>query len=83
MRRRLAAILALVVAAATLVFAIGVAINQFPRGLVLLGCVLIAGVSAWYGLRRRGVARLVGLIVAGYSARWRSRPDCRGRGAVG
>ena len=65
MRRRLVAIFALVVAVATLVLAIAVAINQFPRGLVLLGCVLIAGVSAWYGLRRRGIARVVGVIVAG------------------
>ena len=64
MRRRLAAILALVVAAATLALAIAVAINQFPRGLILLSCVLIAGVSAWYGLRRRGIARVAGLIVA-------------------
>ena len=65
MRRRLVAIFALVVAAATLALAIAVAMNQFPRGLVLLGCVLIAGVSAWYGLRRRGIARVVGVIVAG------------------
>jgi diacylglycerol kinase family enzyme len=64
MRRRLTAVFALVVAAATLVLAIVVAINQFPRGLVLLGCVLLAGVSAWYGLRRRGIARVVGVIVA-------------------
>jgi diacylglycerol kinase family enzyme len=64
MKRRLAAILALVLAAATLAFAIGVAISQFPRALFLPGCVVIAGVSAWYGLRRRGIARVVGLIVA-------------------
>jgi diacylglycerol kinase family enzyme len=63
--RRLTAIFALVVGVATLVFAVAVAINQFPRGLVLLGCALIAGGSAWYGLRRRGVARVVGVIVAG------------------
>ena len=65
MRRRLMAVFALLVGAATLVFAIAVAISQFPRGLILLGCVLIAGVSAWYGLLRRGIARVVGLIVAG------------------
>src|SRR5512132_837170 len=63
--RRLTAIFALVVAAATLALAIAVAINQFPRGLALLGCVLIASASAWYGLRRRGIARVVGVIVAG------------------
>jgi len=63
--RRLTAIFALVVAAATLALAIAVAINQFPRGLALLGCVLIASASAWYGLRRRGTARVIGVIVAG------------------
>ena len=54
MRRRLAAVFALVVGAATLALAIAVAITEFPRGLVLLGCVLLAGVAAWYGLLRRG-----------------------------
>jgi diacylglycerol kinase family enzyme len=65
MKRRLAAVLALVVGAATLVFAVAVAISEFPRGLILLGCGLLAGVAAWYGLLRRGIARVVGLIVAG------------------
>jgi hypothetical protein len=45
MRRRLAALFALVVGVATLALAIAVAISEFPRGLVLLGGVLIAGVS--------------------------------------
>ena len=54
MKRRLAAIFALVVGAATLVLAVAVAVNQFPRGLILLGCVLIAGAAAWYGVLRRG-----------------------------
>ena len=65
MRRRLAALFALVVGAATLTLTIAVAITQFPRGLVLLGCVLLAGLAAWYGLLRRGIARVVGLVVAG------------------
>jgi diacylglycerol kinase family enzyme len=65
MRRRLAALFALVVGAATLTLAIAVAITQFPRGLVLLGCALLAGLAAWYGLLRRGIARVVGLVVAG------------------
>ena len=65
MRRRIAAVFALVVGAATLALAITVAITEFPRGLFLLGCVLLAGVAAWYGLLRRGIARVVGLIVAG------------------
>ena len=53
------------VGAATLALAVAVAISEFPRGLVLLGCALVAGVLAWYGLIRRGIARAVGLIVAG------------------
>ena len=65
MRRRLMAVFALLVGAATLVLAIVVAVNQFPRGLVLLGCVLIAGAAAWYGAASAGLARVVGLIVAG------------------
>jgi diacylglycerol kinase family enzyme len=64
-RQRLAAVFALVVGAVTLALAIGVAITEFPRGLILLGCVLLAGLAAWYGLLRRGIARVVGLIVAG------------------
>ncbi len=64
MSRRLAATVALIVGAATVALAIAVAISEFPRGLILLGCVVIAGVSAWYGVLRRGVARIAGLAVA-------------------
>ena len=60
-----AAIVALIVGAATVVFAIGNAVSVFPRGIIVLACVLIAGASAWYGVLRRGVARVVGLAVAG------------------
>jgi hypothetical protein len=49
MKRRVVAIFAPVVAAATLALAIAVALDQFPRGLVLLGCVLVAGVATRYG----------------------------------
>ena len=62
--RRLLATTALVVGAATFVLAVVVAVGEFPRGLGLLGCVLIAGVSAWYGILRRGFARVAGLTVA-------------------
>ena len=55
MRRRLAAIVALVVGAATVALAVVVAVSEFPRGLGLLGCVLVAGASAWYGVLRRGL----------------------------
>jgi diacylglycerol kinase family enzyme len=62
--RRLAAAVALVVGAATIVLAVVVAVDEFPRGLVLLGCVIVAGVCAWYGALRRGIARDAGLAVA-------------------
>jgi diacylglycerol kinase family enzyme len=65
MSRRLLAIGALLVAAATIALAVAVAVGEFPRGLLLLGCVLITGAAAWYGALRRGLARVVGLIVAG------------------
>ena len=64
MRRRLAATVALVVGAATIALAIAVAVSEFPRGLGLAGCVVVAGASAWYGVLRRGVARVAGLAVA-------------------
>ena len=65
MRRRLAAAVAVVVGAATVVLGGLVSVSEFPRGLVLLGCVVIAGAAAWYGALRRGIARVAGLSVAG------------------
>ena len=62
--RRLLATTALGVGAATFVLAVVVAVGEFPRGVGLLGCVLIAAVSAWYGILRRGLARVAGLTVA-------------------
>ena len=63
-RRRIAAVVALVAGAATAVLACAVAVNQFPRGLILLGCVLVAAAAAWYGALRRGVPRVAGLGLA-------------------
>ena len=64
MRRQLAALVALVVGAATVALAVAVAVSEFPRGLGLLGCVVVAAASAWYGVLRRGIARVAGLTVA-------------------
>ena len=61
---RLAAMVALVAGAATFVLAVAVAVSEFPRGLIVLGCVVIATASAWYGALRRGIARVAGLAVA-------------------
>ncbi|MET8519182.1 diacylglycerol kinase family protein [Nocardioides sp. NPDC004968] len=55
---------ALVLGAATIVLAVVVAVGEFPRGVGLLGCVLVAGVSAWYGILRSRAPRVVGLAVA-------------------
>ena len=56
MRRRLAAMIALVVGAATIVGAVAIAVSEFPRGLGLLGCVAVAGSCAWYGVLRHDQA---------------------------
>ena len=63
-RQQIAAVVALGVGAATVVLAVAVAVTEFPRGLGLLACVLVAGAAAWYGVLRRGPARVAGLIVA-------------------
>ena len=65
MKRRLLALAALVVGAATVALAVAVAVSEFPRGLAVLACVLLAGAAAWYGVLRRGFARVAGLTVAG------------------
>src|SRR2546421_7106724 len=64
MRRRLAAIAAVVLAAVGLGLAIAVAVDQFPRGLIVLAFTVLALGAAWYGVLRRGMARIAGLAVA-------------------
>ena len=65
MGRRLAAVAALVVGAATVVLGVVVAVSEFPRSLALLACLVVAGAAVWYGVLRRGVVRVVGLTVGG------------------
>jgi hypothetical protein len=65
MRRRLLALVALVAGAASLALAVAVVISEFPRGLVVVGCILLAGAVAWYAVLRRGALRTAGLVVAG------------------
>jgi diacylglycerol kinase family enzyme len=62
--RRTAAVLALVAALFTLVAALTVAIDDFPRGLLILGCALLAAGGCWEGVLRRGWARAAWLGVA-------------------
>lgn len=61
---RLWAACALVVAFATLVFAIDVALQRIPKGFSVVACVVLAVAAAAYGLTRRGVGRIAGLVVA-------------------
>jgi diacylglycerol kinase family enzyme len=63
-RRRVTAWIAVLVAPATLLFAAYIFIQQFPRGLIVLGCVAIALAAGWYGLLRRGAPRAAGLVLA-------------------
>jgi diacylglycerol kinase family enzyme len=61
--RRTAAIGALLLGFGGLGLAVVVAVQEFPRGLIALACVAVAFAAAWYGLLRRGPARVVGLSV--------------------
>jgi diacylglycerol kinase family enzyme len=63
--RRLWALLALVLSAGAVVLAVLATVKHFPRGLTVLACVLLALAAAWYGVRRRGTARSVALVLAG------------------
>jgi diacylglycerol kinase family enzyme len=55
---------ALGLAVATVVLAVVVAVTHLPRGLVVLACAVLAGCAAWYGVRRRGSARTLGVAAA-------------------
>jgi len=62
--RRIWAALALVLGVAAIVLAVVAAILRFPDGLTVLACVALALSAAWYGVRRRGAARWLGLTAA-------------------
>jgi diacylglycerol kinase family enzyme len=61
---RLWAFGALMLALAAIVLAVVAAIVHFPNGLSVLLCVIVALGAAWYGVRRRGLVRTGGLLVA-------------------
>ena len=61
--RRAAAIGALLLGFGGLGLAVVVAVQEFPRGLIALACVAVAAAAAWYGVLRRGAARVAGLAV--------------------
>lgn len=61
---RIWAALALVLGVAAIVLAVVAAVLRFPDGLTVLACVALALCSVWYGVRRRGAARWLGLTAA-------------------
>jgi diacylglycerol kinase family enzyme len=65
MNRRLAAIASFLLWAASVVLAVVVGAQGFPRGLTVLACVVVALVAAWWALIHRGAARFVGAAGAG------------------
>jgi diacylglycerol kinase family enzyme len=54
---------ALGLALLTVALAVIVAVTHLPRGLVVLACAVLACCAAWYGIRRRGWQRNLGLGV--------------------
>ncbi len=65
MRQRLWAAVALASVLVAIGLAIWIAVEHFPNGLTVLACGLGAVWSAWYGLRRRGLPRAIGICGAG------------------
>src|SRR5437868_4547052 len=63
MRRRLQASAALLLLAAAVVLTAVVAVEGFPRGITVLACLVLALAAAWWGLVRRGAARMVAFSV--------------------
>jgi diacylglycerol kinase family enzyme len=63
--RRLWAAAALACAVTAVALAVAVAVNHFPQGLTVLACLVLAVCAAWWGVRRRGAARTIGVGLAG------------------
>src|SRR3954451_6567981 len=62
--RRTAAAVALGAVAWVLALGVTVAVDDFPRGLLLLGCAALVAAGAWEGVLRRGWGRVAGVAVA-------------------
>jgi len=63
-RQRAAAAIALALALATAILTVVVTVEQWPRALIVLGCLGVGMAAGWYGLLRRGAARLLGAAIA-------------------
>jgi diacylglycerol kinase family enzyme len=62
--RRAAAVLAVGAAAWTLAVLVVAAFDDFPRGLVFVGCGLVAAAGSWEAVLRRGWGRVAAVAVA-------------------
>ncbi len=62
--RRLWAAAALALVLGSIALAVVVAVAHFPEGLSVLACIVLATWSAWYGVRRRGARRTMGIAAA-------------------
>src|SRR5512133_3890410 len=62
--RRTAAVLAIAAGVFTLLAVVTVAIQDFPRGLLILMCGSLAAVGSWEGVLRRGWARAGAMALA-------------------
>ncbi len=64
MSRRIGAIVAILGGALAVVLATYVFVANFPRGLIVLACIIGALAGAWFALLRRGFPRLLGSAIA-------------------
>jgi hypothetical protein len=62
--RRTAAVVAVAAGVFTVLAAVAVAIEDFPRGLLILGCGSLAAAGSWEGVLRRGWARAGAVALA-------------------
>ena len=62
--RRFWALLALGLLLAALALAVITAVSRFPRRLSVLACLALGLIAAWFGIRRRGRPREIGLGLA-------------------
>ena len=63
-RRRLAALAALALAGGSTALAVAAVFGGFPHGVSVLACLFVVVVSGVFGALRRGLRRLIGLLVA-------------------
>ena len=63
-RRRAEAVLAVLLGAAAIILALVAAVVQFPRGLIVAGCLVLALAATWRGVVHGGLVRVACLALA-------------------